>query len=69
MPRTAALFLSLTTAAGSIYLIRIDKKLVPMGEQAYDSEALLQSLLADYPNAPELGCRRRVWSALRRPAS
>ncbi|HEY3266032.1 MAG TPA: hypothetical protein VGM37_03840 [Armatimonadota bacterium] len=37
-------------AAGNIYLIQSDKTLVPMAEQAYDSEALLQSLLAEYPD-------------------
>ncbi|GJM21266.1 MAG: hypothetical protein DHS20C15_11810 [Planctomycetota bacterium] len=36
--------------SGSIYLLGKDKKLVTMEEQAYDSEALLQELLADYPS-------------------
>ena len=33
-----------------IFLIQADGQLVEMTEQAYDSEALLQRLLADYPN-------------------
>ena len=36
--------------SGSIYLLGDDKKLVTMAEQPYDSEALLQKLLADYPS-------------------
>ena len=35
---------------GGIYLIQHDGQLVEMSEQPYDSEALLQKLLADYPN-------------------
>lgn len=35
---------------GSIYLLGDDKKLVTMGEQPYDSESLLQELLANYPS-------------------
>jgi hypothetical protein len=35
---------------GGIYLIQGDGKLVRMEEQPYDSEDLLQGLLADYPN-------------------
>lgn len=34
---------------GQIYLIQREGDLVPMPEQPYDSEALLQKLLADYP--------------------
>lgn len=34
----------------SIYLLGDDKKLVTMEEQPYDSETLLQELLADYPS-------------------
>ena len=33
-----------------IYLIQNDKTLVKMVETSYDTEDLLQSLLADYPN-------------------
>ena len=36
--------------SGSIYLLGDDEKLVTMAEQPYDSEALLQKLLADYPS-------------------
>ena len=38
--------------AGSrgIFLLREDDELVEMQEQAYDSERLLQELLARYPN-------------------
>jgi hypothetical protein len=36
--------------SGSIYLLGDDGKLVTMAEQPYDSEALLQTLLADYPS-------------------
>jgi len=36
--------------SGGIYLIQGDGGLVEMTEQAYDSEDLLQKLLADYPN-------------------
>lgn len=36
--------------SGGIYLIQGDEKLVKMEEQPYDSEDLLQKLLADYPN-------------------
>lgn len=35
---------------GSIYLLDGDGKLEPMTEQPYDSESLLQELLANYPN-------------------
>jgi hypothetical protein len=35
---------------GGIYLIQGDGSLVEMGETAYDSEDLLQGLLAEYPN-------------------
>src|SRR5450759_2151279 len=35
---------------GQIYLIQQDKTLEPLQERAYDSEDLLQSLLADYPS-------------------
>lgn len=35
---------------GTIYLIQNDDTLVPMNEQAYDSEAHLQILLENYPN-------------------
>lgn len=34
---------------GAIYLIRDDERLLPMSETLYDSEDLLQKLLADYP--------------------
>ena len=36
---------------GQIYLIQQDKTLEPLQERAYDSEDLLQSLLADYPSS------------------
>ncbi len=36
--------------SGSIYAIQDDKRLVEMAEKAYDSEDLLQKLLADYPS-------------------
>lgn len=35
---------------GGIYLIQDDERLVEMTEQAYNSEALLQKLLVDYPS-------------------
>ena len=35
---------------GGIYLIQGDRSLVKMEEKAYDSENLLQGLLAEYPN-------------------
>lgn len=35
---------------GSIFLIQDDGVLIPMAEQKYDSEELLQTLLAKYPN-------------------
>jgi hypothetical protein len=35
---------------GGVYLIQQDGRLVEMSEQAYDSEDLLQDLLAQYPN-------------------
>ena len=36
--------------AGRIYLLGVDSKLVAMGETMYDSESLLQKLLADHPD-------------------
>jgi hypothetical protein len=36
--------------SGGIYLIQDDGALVEMTQQPYDSEALLQELLAKYPN-------------------
>jgi len=36
--------------AGRIYLLSNDSKLVAMEEAAYDSESLLQKLLADHPD-------------------
>lgn len=36
--------------AGGIYILRDDGQLVRMEQQPYDSEALLQRLLADYPD-------------------
>ncbi len=36
--------------SGAIFLIQDDGKLMELNEQAYDSEALLQTLLAQYPN-------------------
>lgn len=35
--------------SGVIYLIGDDERLLPMSETLYDSEELLQRLLADYP--------------------
>jgi len=35
---------------GSIYLLQEGDKLVEMSEQAYDSESLLQELIAKYPS-------------------
>jgi hypothetical protein len=35
---------------GGVYLIQQDGRLVEMTEQAYDSENVLQRLLAEYPN-------------------
>ena len=35
---------------GGVFLIQKDGQLVEMTEAEYDSEALLQRLLADYPN-------------------
>src|SRR5215207_5723084 len=35
---------------GGVYLVQEDRGLVEMTEQAYDSEDLLQGLLAQYPN-------------------
>jgi hypothetical protein len=35
---------------GAIFLLQEDESLVELREQAYDSEALLQSLLANYPS-------------------
>ncbi len=36
--------------SSGIYLLRDNGKLVRMNEQSYDSESLLQGLLADYPD-------------------
>jgi hypothetical protein len=36
--------------AGRIYLLKEDSKLLAMEEAEYDSESLLQKLLADHPN-------------------
>ena len=35
---------------GRIYLLNDEAKLIPMEEAAYDSERLLQELLAKYPD-------------------
>lgn len=35
---------------GAIYLLQGDDRLVEMSEQTYDSEEILQTLLAKYPN-------------------
>ena len=35
---------------GAIFLLQDDQTLIEMKEHAYDSEALLQKLLADYPS-------------------
>jgi hypothetical protein len=40
----------MTPMTGGIYLLQDDGHLIEMTEQAYDSEALLQKLLADYPS-------------------
>src|SRR5262249_40269486 len=39
-----------TTMSGSIFLIQDNQQLVEMAAQAYDSEALLQGLLATHPS-------------------
>jgi hypothetical protein len=36
--------------SGGMFLIDNDGRLVEMNEEAYDSEELLQGLLAQYPN-------------------
>jgi hypothetical protein len=36
--------------SGGVYLIQQDGKLVEMGEEPYDSEDLLQTLLVEHPN-------------------
>ena len=36
--------------AGRIYLLNGESKLIAMEESAYDSESLLQKLLADHPD-------------------
>jgi len=50
--------------SGVIYLVHGDGALVPMTEQAYDSEDILQRLLADYPDL--LGGEQMTTSAPRR---
>jgi hypothetical protein len=50
--------------AGAIYLVRGDELLVEMSEEPYDSEALLQSLLAKHPAllaADQIGGLPRRW--------
>ena len=42
---------------GGIYLLQNDGRLIEMSEQAYDSEDLLQELLAKYP-PPDWGPQR-----------
>lgn len=36
--------------AGGVYVLQENGEFVEMAERAYDSEALLQGLLAKYPN-------------------
>ncbi|HYI14631.1 MAG TPA: hypothetical protein VEX37_04530, partial [Thermomicrobiales bacterium] len=50
--------------SGVIYLVQGEGKLVPMTEQSYDSEDVLQRLLADYPDL--LGGEQMNASAPRR---
>lgn len=50
--------------SGVIYLMQGEGKLVPMTEQSYDSEDVLQRLLADYHDL--LGGEQMNASALRR---
>ena len=58
---------------GGIYLIRDDGQLVEMNEQAYDSEDLLQALLAKYPSVlagDQLGSAEpRRWLLISREVS
>lgn len=59
--------------AGAIYLIKDNEQLVEMSEQAYDSEDILQALLAKYPNLlageqMDAGAPRR-WLLVTREAS
>src|SRR5690348_2484223 len=56
-----------------IYVIQGDDQLTEMSERAYDSEDLLQSLLAKYPNLlagdQMNGAARRRWLLVSREAS
>jgi hypothetical protein len=58
--------------SGGIYLLRGEGDLVEMREQAYDSEALLQGLLAQYPSllaGDQLASVPRRWLLIKREAS
>jgi hypothetical protein len=57
---------------GGIYLIQADEQLVEMVEQPYDSEDVLQTLLAKYPNllaGDQPGSTGRRWLLVGREAS
>jgi hypothetical protein len=57
---------------GGIYLIQGDEQLVEMTEQLYDSEDLLQALLAKYPSllaGDQMGVAPRRWLLVGREAS
>jgi hypothetical protein len=57
---------------GGIYLIQNDEQLVEMTEQPYDSEDLLQALLAKYPSllaGDQMGAAPRRWLLIGREAS
>jgi len=54
---------------GHIYLLSHDKKLIDMVEESYDSEKLLQELLADYPDllaSDQIGESPRRWILISR---
>lgn len=58
--------------SGGIYLIQADEQLVEMLEQPYDSEDILQALLAKYPSllaGDQLGVEARRWLLVGREAS
>ncbi len=63
---------TLTCVTGGIFLLRGEGDLVEMREQAYDSEALLQSLLAQYPSllaGDQLALVPRRWLLIKREVS
>jgi hypothetical protein len=62
----------LIAVGGGIFLIRGDEQLVEMTEQPYDSEDLLQALLAKYPSllaGDQMGAAPRRWLLVGREAS